>query len=136
YDGAFATAHVTETEAGTCTLEPYTLSFDCSGICDEYSPCIKSIPSTTDTTTAAPDTSSFCNYKCFQISKDSPTDYHTFQFLIPYIPSAGNNEFAGSDEDDAAPYASESNDILKKIEQLQLPQATTTVYVLQYLALS
>ncbi|KAF1336328.1 Tkl protein kinase, partial [Globisporangium splendens] len=127
YDGAFATAHAMKAEVDTCTLQPYTLSFNCSGICDEYSPCIENTPATAGTTTTTTDTSSFCNYKCIQISNDHPTDYRTFQFLIPFASSAVNNAPSGSDEDDTAQYASASNDLLKKIEQLQLPEATTTV---------
>lgn len=126
-DSAVVIALEMETEVDTCTLEPYTLSFDCDGICDQFSPCLKT------TQTATTTTSSLCDYKCFQVNDERPNDYDTFRFLIPYTSSASEQETSGEDEsadtveDETTKYPSASNDLLKKMEQLKLPSTTTTV---------
>lgn len=116
-----------------CTLPAHTLSFDCDGACgDAYSPCLKTKNRSTSTQSFK---SSRCDYECFHVNGSLATSYSKFIFLVPFGKWKSPQERAGFVArasvyaNDTNVFPSESNDRLRKVAKLQLPNETTYMYV-------
>uniref|UniRef100_K3X7J6 Uncharacterized protein n=1 Tax=Globisporangium ultimum (strain ATCC 200006 / CBS 805.95 / DAOM BR144) TaxID=431595 RepID=K3X7J6_GLOUD len=114
-----------------CVTTTNTLTFDCDGACDAFSPCI----ATTDASTVlSPSEASArapnCTLTCFQMSSTAPETYDRFVFLVPF---GANATTTGSNRDgrnDTSLFPSESNDVVQRVDTLTLPNTTFYVYEL------
>lgn len=116
-----------------CTLPARTLSFACDGACgDAYIPCLKTNNHSTSTQSFK---SSRCDYECFYVNGSLSTSYSKFVFLVPFGKWKSLQERAGfiaqasAYANDTNVFPSESNDRLRQVAKLQLPNETTYMCV-------
>ncbi|KAG7379177.1 hypothetical protein PHYPSEUDO_008901 [Phytophthora pseudosyringae] len=135
-----ATLQLAPVIAQTCNAEGSTLSSSCGGVCDSYQPCLAyNTSDSTSCNSCVADAAGECSYVCYNIYRDEPADLSFFVFFITYGTYQSEEELAARAEDSAydatlqnlpdntSTYAWASNNILTRIDTLDLPSATESV---------
>lgn len=126
--------------AQTCHAEGSTLSSSCGGVCDSYQPCLTyNVSDSTSCNSCVADSIGDCNYVCYNIYRDVPVDESLFVFFITYGTYQSEEELEAraqdssydanmeSIPDNTSTYAWASNNIIARIDALDLPSATKQV---------
>ncbi|GMF22236.1 unnamed protein product [Phytophthora lilii] len=126
--------------AQTCAAEKSTLSLSCGGVCDSYQPCLTyNVSDSTSCNSCVPDAAGECSYVCYNIYRQEPIDLSFFVFFITYGTYQSEEELAARAEDptydatiqnlpdNTSSYAWASNNIVTRIDALDLPSATKSV---------
>ncbi|RLN83089.1 hypothetical protein BBJ28_00017921 [Nothophytophthora sp. Chile5] len=117
-----------------------TLSSACGSVCDSFEPCLTyNVSESTSCNSCKADADGVCNYVCYNIYREDPTDRSLFAFFVTFGDYQSEEELAARAEDptyDAAveslpdntsTYAWASNNIVTRIDPLDLPSATSSV---------
>ncbi|OWZ03264.1 TKL protein kinase [Phytophthora megakarya] len=124
----------------TCDVEGSTLSSSCGDMCDPYQPCLTyNLSDSTSCNSCVTDVSTNCNYVCYNIYREEPTDRSLFVFFITYGTYQSEEELVtratdptyddnvNSLPDNTSSYAWASNDIITRVDALELPSTAETV---------
>ncbi|KAL4178454.1 hypothetical protein KRP22_003375 [Phytophthora ramorum] len=134
------TLQVALVSAQTCDTQSSTLSSSCGGVCDSYEPCLTyNVSDSASCNSCVADATGNCNYVCYNIYREEPTDQSLFVFFITYGAYQSEEELAARAEDstydatlqslpdNTSTYAWASNNIITRIDALDLPSATKSV---------
>ncbi|KAE8875152.1 hypothetical protein PF003_g40708 [Phytophthora fragariae] len=126
--------------AQTCDAQSLTLSSSCGGVCDSYQPCLAyNVSDTTSCNSCVADAAGDCSFVCYNIYREEPADRSLFVFFITYGLYQSEEERAARIEDstydvtlqsipdNTSTYAWASNNIITRVDALDLPSATLSV---------
>lgn len=126
--------------AQTCGAEGSTLSSSCGGVCDSYQPCLAyNVSDSASCNSCVVDAAGDCKYVCYNIYREEPVDQSLFVFFVTYGTYQSEEELAARAEDstydasvkslwdNTSTYAWASNDIITRVDALDLPSATRSV---------
>ncbi|KAG6962911.1 hypothetical protein JG688_00008391 [Phytophthora aleatoria] len=138
----FATLQCAQVTAQTCDAKRSTLSSSCGGMCDSYQPCLTyNVSDSTSCNSCVSDAAGDCNYVCYNIYRQEPVDQSLFVFFVTYGTYQSEEELEAraqdstydvglkSVPDNTSTYAWASNNIITRIDALDLPSATKQVVV-------
>ncbi|RLN20976.1 hypothetical protein BBJ28_00025454, partial [Nothophytophthora sp. Chile5] len=114
-----------------------TLSSACGSVCDSFEPCLTyNVSESTSCNSCKADADGVCNYVCYNIYRKDPTDRSRFVFFLTFGDYQSEEELAARAKDstydasveglpdNTSTYAWASNNIVTRIDPLDLPLAT------------